>query len=348
MLINKARNTRNIYSLNGIRHSYANNPTLDIDTLDIPEGCVMGLIGPNGSGKSTLLKVLALLEPYTSGTLSFAEESVAGRESKVRQQVTLLLQEPYLLRRSVHSNIAYGLRQRGVSEAEIELRVDESLLSVGLNSAEFAERPWYRLSGGEAQRVALAARLALRPKVLLLDEPTANVDESSAMKIREAVAHAWREYGTTIIVATHDLVWLHEIADRIVSLYSGRIIGDGAENLIRAQWRQIGVYFVFEFNGQRIDGISDNSSSASECASLNPSDISISPTHPEVSDRDNLLIGRIVQMSVERSSGSILVVTDCDGIYLRSRLSLERARDLNLYPAATVYLTFSKRALSFI
>ena len=88
------------------------------------------------------------------------------------------------------------------------------------------------------QRVALASRLALRTKTLLLDEPTANVDESSASRIKEAVQNARTEFGTTIIVATHDMVWLYEVADRIVGLYRGRLIGDGAENILRGAWHR--------------------------------------------------------------------------------------------------------------
>ena len=347
-MIDKKTDNKNIYSLHCIKHCYGSHPTLDIDVLDIPEGCVMGLIGPNGSGKSTLLKILAFLEPYTAGSLLFDGDDISAGEKGALFHVTLLLQEPYLLRRSVYENVAYGLKQRGITTENIDPIVRDSLACVGLDWNEFAERPWYRLSGGEAQRVALAARLALRPKVLLLDEPTANVDESSAIQIREAVAHAWRDLGTTIIVATHDLVWLYEVADRIVSLYNGRIIGDGAENLIRGSWRVSGSDFIISFRGQRIVGSGVVGTPIPECASISPSDIMISVVCPSKVKSDNVLCGSVVQMSIERATGNILVTADCGGLFLRSRITLETARGLNLYPGINVYLVFPKTSLSFI
>ena len=218
----------NIYSLRNVSHSYGAHPTLNIEALDVRRGSIVELRGPNGSGKSTLLKVLAFLEPF-SGELLFDGDAVRGKEMELRQEATLLLQEPYLLRRSVYENVAYGLRLRKLPRGEIASRVVNSLERVGLEPSRFARRPWYRLSGGEAQRVALAARLALHPRVLLLDEPTASVDEASAAMILEVMCRVTRDAGTTVIVATHDADWMSGVsafgmATQVVALRNGRIL----------------------------------------------------------------------------------------------------------------------------
>jgi tungstate transport system ATP-binding protein len=214
----------NIYSLRNVTHSYGVHPTLAIDALDIRRGAVVELKGPNGSGKSTLLKLLAFLEPFV-GELLFDGCEARGREIELRREATLLLQEPYLLRRSVYENVAYGLKLRKLPRVEIDERVAGSLSRVGLEPDRFARRPWYRLSGGEAQRVALAARLALRPRVLLLDEPTSSVDETSAALIREAVCLSVRDTGTTVVIATHDPDWMQGVqATQVVTLRGGRVV----------------------------------------------------------------------------------------------------------------------------
>ena len=136
--------------------------SLAVDRLDIEPGSIAGLAGPNGSGKSTLLRLLAFLETPASGTLTFMGNPVPGKPNGVHRQVTLLVQEPYLLKRSVHANVAYGLKARG--ESGITKKVNHALEIVGLSPDEFSHRQWYELSGGEAQRVALAARLVLKPK----------------------------------------------------------------------------------------------------------------------------------------------------------------------------------------
>lgn len=339
---------RGIFSLRNLTHRYDGHPTLDIVSLDIPAGGVVGLIGPNGSGKSTLLKVLGCLLARRSGELLYNGLPVGGREREVRREVTLLLQEPYLMRRSVYANIAYGLKLRGVAPSEIEARAADSLARVGMAAEQFARRPWFRLSGGEVQRVSLAVRLALRPKVLLLDEPTANVDETSAVRIKEAVWRAWRDWGTTIVVATHDLVWLYEVATKIVSLYRGRAISDGAENLVQGDWARSGDRAVLPLRGQAISAMLPAGGQPLVCAALNPSSIAVGRERPAPDAGLNILSGTMTQMSIERATGDILGVIDCGGVFLRARFPLSAAHDLNLYPGLAVHLSFSVSALTFL
>ncbi len=210
--------SESICRLENIRQEYSGKIVLDIDELEIGAGSILGLAGPNGSGKSTLLRVMALLESPVAGTILFQGCPVSVKSPVARRQVTLLNQEPYLLKRSVAANVAYGLTVRG--DSGVSRRVDEALEMVGLEPGEFSQRLWCELSGGEAQRVALAARLVLKPRLLLMDEPTSSLDEESTGLIKSAALMA-RDRGTSLAVASHDMDWLGAVSDQMVRLRKG-------------------------------------------------------------------------------------------------------------------------------
>jgi tungstate transport system ATP-binding protein len=211
-----------LISLFNVRQRYSGRTVLSVDRLDIAPGSIVGLAGPNGSGKSTLLRLLAFLESPASGTVTFEGAPAGSSPGPVHRQVTLLVQEPYLLRRSVHGNVAYGLKARG--ESDVTGRVRRALEAVGLEPDKFLRRQWFELSGGEAQRVALAARLVLRPRALLMDEPTASMDGNSAALVRKAALAAREKYDTALVIASHDMAWLHAVCDQVLHLENGHII----------------------------------------------------------------------------------------------------------------------------
>ncbi len=182
-----------IYRIENLVHRYNSRPVLAVDRLDIEPASILGLVGPNGSGKSTLLKLMAFILPPTQGRILFDGKAALPFDESVRFLVTLLTQDPYLMKRTVFKNIAYGLKVRGNRENWTR-PVREALTMVGLDPDGFAQRQWDELSGGEAQRVALAARLVLKPRVLLLDEPTASVDAASSELIRAASLRARSEW----------------------------------------------------------------------------------------------------------------------------------------------------------
>ena len=153
-----------------------------------------------------------------------------------RQSIVILPQNPYLLKRTVFDNITYGLKLRKEGD-NLDEKVREALSLVGLDSS-FSSRKWSALSGGEAQRVALAARLILKPKVLILDEPTSGVDTNSAQLIKEAVLLAKQKYNTTILVSSHDHNWLNHICDKRIALFQGELVQSGSVNLLFSPWQR--------------------------------------------------------------------------------------------------------------
>ncbi|HTG83022.1 MAG TPA: ABC transporter ATP-binding protein [Geobacteraceae bacterium] len=211
-----------LYRLKNLRKSYGSREVLAIEDLSIREGGIYTLTGPNGSGKSTLLGILAFLSPPTTGEVLFAGESVAWNSRSLlslRRNATLLHQAPYLFDTSVRGNITFGLKTRGLTAGEQQRRVAEALEMVDL--VGFEKRKARELSGGEVQRVALARALALKPRVLLLDEPLANVDRKCAELLVEVII-SLPARGTSVIVSTHDPAHRHRFGGNRIHLVAGR------------------------------------------------------------------------------------------------------------------------------
>jgi tungstate transport system ATP-binding protein len=165
--------------LKDVTKAYGNKIVLDTINLKIQEGEILALLGPNGSGKTTILKILAFIENPTSGKVEFQGKKVNFRSTeKVRLQSTLVFQKTTLFSTSVYNNIAYGLKIRKVPKETRDKEVKKALELVKLEG--FEKRNAKKLSSGEHQRVAIARALVLKTKLLLLDEPTANLDPKNA------------------------------------------------------------------------------------------------------------------------------------------------------------------------
>jgi len=189
-------------------------------------GLIHAIIGPNGSGKSTLLRLCNLLEPPTRGELRFRDHRGAlAPDLALRRRMTLVFQRPCLLNTTVYKNVACGLIIRGMEKGEIRRRVQAALELVEM--ADFREHHGRTLSGGESQRVALARALVIEPELLLLDEPTSNLDPHS-VRIMEGAIRKLRQAGrTTVLLVTHNLFQAQRLADRVVFLYDGCIVEEG-------------------------------------------------------------------------------------------------------------------------
>jgi len=209
---------------------YDERRVLDIGEVTIGAGALCGIIGPNGSGKSTLLNIIAGLMKPTSGSLLYGDER---KPAAPYRDMTLVFQAPYLIRTTVWKNIAYPLKLRGWDSKQIEERVGELAEDLGLTP--FLKQKGWKLSGGEMQKVALARALSFRPKLLLLDEPTANVDPSTTAEIEKMLGKINGQDKTTIVVVTHDLIQARRMCGEIVLLDKGKVIEHGkTEEMLKA------------------------------------------------------------------------------------------------------------------
>ncbi len=211
-----------IIELKNVTKQYEKITALDKVDLNVIEGEILSLLGPNGAGKTTLLRIMAGIEKPTSGKIFFKGAEVNQKNiDKVKLNATMVFQKTALFSINVYNNVAYGLKLRGLPKQEIKRRVKEALETVKLEGYE--KRPAKKLSGGEQQRVALARALVLNTKLLLLDEPTVNIDPKNASIIEEALAWVNEQKKTTMVIATHNMFQAESLAKRAALLLNGKI-----------------------------------------------------------------------------------------------------------------------------
>jgi tungstate transport system ATP-binding protein len=332
-----------IYEAKSITHYYGDKPVLDIPQLKIEESSIVGLVGPNGSGKSTLLRLLGLIERPTRGEIRFDGHLSEPFSDDARFQITMLPQESLLMKRSVFRNVAYGLKLRG-PRGNLRDRVGGALSLVGLASEDFSRRPWYALSGGEIQRVALAARLALKPRVLLLDEPTASVDAASAQMIKEAALRARQEWGTTLVVASHDRQWLNEVCDSILHVFQGKIFGSGRETAVFGPWHELdrGWGKTLSDNQEiRVSEPPDKDAVAIIDFSINDDD---SKKDPDVVR----LNGTVSMLSLDKNTGRVYVSIIAGSQPVTVGLKYEEIQLQGIFPGKTVSINYDFRKIKWV
>lgn len=201
---------------------YSGRQVLKNITFSVQSGELFVLVGPNGAGKTTLLRILDLLEQPTDGKVLFDGKLVdysAKEKAALRRKIGMVFQQTVLFNMSVFDNVAYPLKVR--NERNIEQKAKATLELVQLKG--FERKNALTLSGGEAQRVAIAQALITEPELLLLDEPTANLDPRNTSIIEEIISHVNREGKTTIIMTTHNMSQAENLADRIAFLNDGKI-----------------------------------------------------------------------------------------------------------------------------
>ncbi|MBW2655252.1 MAG: ATP-binding cassette domain-containing protein [Deltaproteobacteria bacterium] len=337
-----------IYHLKDIQHYYGNTKVLNIDTLTIEKGSITALIGPNGSGKSTLLKLLAFAQKPTRGEIFYNGQISLPFSPTVRSKVTLLTQKPYLLKRTIFENIVYGLKIRKDTK-NLEARVKEALANVGLAYQKFAARKWHELSGGEAQRVSMAARLILKPDVLLLDEPIASVDTESAGLIRKASLKARDNWGATLVIASHDLQWLYSISDSQLSIFNGTIFSTGLENIITGPFvKSDGKPFVKKLDDGQTITLKAPVKKACTAAVIRKKNISVSLEKRPDNGLLNQLSGRIVSLLLEEKKGIIMATISTHNLAFILRLTPDQISNDNLYPGKNVILRFHSNDVEWI
>jgi tungstate transport system ATP-binding protein len=218
-----------VFRLHKIIKRYGQREVLHIDELTIPGQKICAILGPNGSGKTTLMRIMALLTRNDAGTVDALGEDIHwGKKQllRLRRQMTMVTQTSFMFEGSVYANVAYGLKVRGKMEREIRCAVEKNLNLMGMSA--FITADARKLSGGEQQKVAIARALALEPRVLFLDEPTANIDPQSAVEIERYVQFINREFGTTIILVTHNLFQARRLADEVFFIWDGKMVEKGS------------------------------------------------------------------------------------------------------------------------
>lgn len=216
-----------LFHLQKVTKGYGERTVLSVGDLAIVQGEILALVGPSGAGKSTLLRLLNFLEVPSSGVIQFEGQPYDAKRVApltVRRRIATVFQRPALLTTSVYDNVAYGLRLRGQAPRKMEKAnvVYQALAQVDL--LELANQPARTLSGGEMQRVALARVLVLQPQVLLLDEPTANLDPHNVALIESIVADLNRQRGVTVVLVTHNVFQARRLAQRAALLLDGQVV----------------------------------------------------------------------------------------------------------------------------
>lgn len=217
-----------VFKLHNVSKRYGRREVLHIDDLTISGQKISAILGPNGSGKTTLMRIMALLTKNDAGSVEVLGENILWEKEqllKLRRQMTMVTQTAFMFEGIVYDNVAYGLKVRRKPDREIRRVVEKSLELLGMSA--FVAADARSLSGGERQKVAIARALALEPRVLFLDEPTANIDPQSAVEIERHIQFINRDLGTTIILVTHNLFQARRLADEVIFMWDGKIVEKG-------------------------------------------------------------------------------------------------------------------------
>ena len=330
-----------LFELEGIEKYYGPKLALSLPHLALEEGKIYSLAGSNGAGKSSLLKILNLLEPPTSGTVRFRGQEITdwGNLVPLRREMAGVLQEPYLWKGTVFQNVAAGLIWRRCSKRELAGQVSQALAAVGLSS--FESRKARELSGGEGKRVALARALAVNPRVLLLDEPTANLDKGSTELIEEAIVLLNRKEAVSVIFATHDLSQAHRLADKVVPLSNGKL-ARSLLNVFRGQVKQLNGVSTFTSGRMSLRLITESIGAFTIC--LDESDIILSK-EKLYSSAQNSLPGKVV--GIEEAGTQVRVSIDV-GEELVAIITRASFQDLGISLGSPVYATFKSSAVQVL
>jgi molybdopterin-binding protein len=334
---------------------------LDVPSLALAEGETLAVLGPNGAGKSTLLRVIALLERPGTGVVRFRGHPVSwSRVLDVRRRMAMAFQEPLLADVTVAENVALGLRFRGIPAAERRPRIERWLGRLGI--AGLASRPARVLSGGEAQRCALARALVLEPELLLLDEPFAGLDQPSREAVIAGLGAILRRDRITTVLVTHDRDEARALADRVAVMIGGRLVqSDATDRLFRTPVsdevaRFVGVETIadgrvesvtaglalVEVGGHKIEVAAASEPGERVRLCLRPEDVTLVPGggHSASSAR-NRLAGTVARVTPAGSHARVVVDCGFPVVALVTSRSLE---ELGLGEGAPVTVVFKATA----
>lgn len=328
-------------------------------------GETIAVIGPTGAGKTTLLRILGLLDNPSSGRLKVLGTEIAASVRAclgLRRRMSFVQQKPIAFNASFRDNLAYPLRWRGIGGAERETRVRAMLELIGM--ADCARRNARTFSGGEIQRLAIARALISRPEILLLDEPTANLDPDSVLKVEQLLAAIIQERTTTIILSTHDMNQARRLADRVGVMVKGRLLQVSRPDDIFSAPRSIevagfvgmenmfsgtivardGQLVTVDVAGQNIQAVADCETGARVHLFLRPEDVTLVQRREAGSAR-NLFSGKIKRVFPFGDMSRVEI--DC-GFPVAALVTGKSMQDMGLSVGAAVHASFKATALHVI
>lgn len=344
----------------GLSKRYGEVQALKDITFTVRRGEILTILGPNGSGKTTLLKILAALETPSEGEVRFDGVRVdESNASDTRRRASMVFQRTVLLRGSVYDNVAYGLRMRGIAEEKIDSRVKELLETVGLETLE--RRRAKSLSGGEQQRLSLARALVLDSELLLLDEPTANLDPESLSIMKDVIRRMNKERRITVVMATHNLLQAEELSERVILLDGGRVVEEAHPGgLLRSPSPRMARFTrsenVFTGDSKIVEGVSrvDVGEGVVVRATFDlegrvtiyvrPEDVIVSRGRLESSAR-NTLRGSVV--SVEGLDSVVRLRVDVGRVFT-AQITRRSLAEMGLNVGEEVYLTFKASSVQLL
>ncbi len=334
-----------ILELRDVTQIYDGKKVLDVSHLSVEKGEICAVVGPNGSGKTTLLSVMNLCLKPSRGEICFEGRPVRyDRKSLIADQrsMTMVFQTPYLFNTSVAKNVGFGLPARGIHGKKRDTRVREALEWVGLD--DFEKRKARELSGGETQLVALARALILNPALLLLDEPTANVDARHVHRFEGIISRINRERGTTVVMTTHNLSQAYRLTERVFSLFEGSLVASSMHNLFSGELLLTDEGPCFDTGAIRIWVPPGSESVKATHVTINPENI-IASGEPFTSSARNQFQGIITEI-LDQGGRILLKVRSQETFWVQ--ITEHSLRNMYLTVGSRVYLTFKASSVQFL
>jgi len=325
-----------LYEIKTLRKVYDGRAVLDLESLRLERGKIIGLLGPNGAGKTTLLEILAFLLRPTSGRVWFQGEEADFAGSGImhlRRKVVLVQQKPILFTTTVLKNLAFPLKIRKIQEKSRSAVIQELLDLVGMR--EFTNAPAHKLSGGETQRIAIARALACFPEVILLDEPTSNLDMEHQITIERIIHNVNVAKGISVIFTTHNMMQASRLADETLFLFEGRLARSVHENIFTGiiETDSEGATYCLLQNGLKLAVKSEKTGPVR--VSIDPGGLKIEETG-EAFRPDHTFRGKLIQVAEEH--GRVRATVDV-GVPLSVLIPKESFRGLHVTLGEEVWLT---------
>ena len=354
-----------LIELSDVDQVYDGKPILEGIDLRIERGEVFALIGPTGAGKTTLIRILDLLEPPSVGRVIFDGVDVthSGRHRlEARRRMSYVQQKPIVFSMNVFGNVACGLKWRHERKDGIRRKVESALELVGM--ADYRNRDAKTLSGGETQRVAIARALVTGPELLILDEPTANLDPLSVSRVEDVLERIIAEQQITVLMATHDMPQGQRLAERIGVLIDGRMLQVGSPNEVffSPDSRQVAEFVgvgnmlagvvvsrdddlvTIDMDGRSVEAISDRAVGDRVYVMVRPEDVTFIVSREHSSAR-NTFEGEISRMTP--LGPLVRIEVDC-GFPLLGVLTRRSAEELDLSLGRQVVAGFKATAVHTI